>query len=85
MASTNSATGTTGPDPTTSGAAAQANSLGNVDLNETVSNTSELKDKAPELWNKILEGIAMNICNKMKRDNDEIKRLMAESDKGLTA
>lgn len=44
----------------------------------TVSSLQELQKKAPKVYDAILQGIAMNICNEMKQHQDELKRIMDE-------
>lgn len=67
-------------DPTTAGNAAMAN----ADKKEVTSSTkinsmADLKSEAPDLYNKMMESIAMKICNGMKRHQDRLKRLMRDS------
>ncbi len=57
---------------------------GNVDMNMTISNAEDLKKKAPEVWRALLEGIGMSICNRMKQRNDRLKKMMRDSQRGLT-
>ena len=40
-----------------------------------LSSMNQLKAENPKLYNLMMEGIAMNICNKMKRDQDHLKTL----------
>jgi hypothetical protein len=39
---------------------------------------AELKEKAPEVYQKMLEGMASNMCQEMKRNQDRIKKIMRE-------
>lgn len=41
----------------------------------------ELKKKAPKVYNKMLEGMAMTICNEMQHRQDEIKKKRRESER----
>lgn len=38
-------------------------------------NLASLKEKAPKVYDAMMQGIAMNICQKMKRDQDKIKEI----------
>lgn len=39
----------------------------------------ELKQKAPEVYQKMMEGIAMDICREMQRHQDDIKKINREA------
>jgi hypothetical protein len=43
-----------------------------------VRNLEELKKEAPEIYNMMLMGIATNICNEMKAQQERLKKLMRE-------
>ncbi|MCB1118737.1 MAG: hypothetical protein KDK65_02115 [Chlamydiia bacterium] len=64
-------------DATTSSEAVRANAAGNKDYDTatTINNMSDLKEKAPEVWKKTLEGIAQQICRQMQDHQDRIKEL----------
>jgi len=48
-----------------------------------ISSMADLREKEPKLWNMILQGLAQNICSKMKENQDRLKRIMKENeDKG---
>lgn len=74
-----SAVGTTpskAPDATTAAAVAQSN----ADPSSTiVKDMGDLKRKAPKVYNQMMEGIGMNICNEMKHHQDRLKQLMREA------
>ena len=63
-----STTAVTG-DAVSQAGAAQANS------NTRISSLSDLKAKAPEVWQKMLEGIGMKICNEMREHQDRLKKI----------
>jgi len=44
----------------------------------TVSSMADLKKKSPKLYNMMMEGIAMDICNDMQHHQDKLKELMDE-------
>lgn len=43
-----------------------------------VNSMDELRTKAPEVYNKMMEGIANRIINEMRRRQERIKQLMRE-------
>lgn len=63
----------------TAGAVASANSGGELNTNTKINSMDDLKKKAPKLYQKMLEGIGMAICNDMRDHQERIKRLMRES------
>lgn len=42
----------------------------------TISSLSDLREKAPKIYNAMLQGIAMNICQHMKHMEDQRKQIM---------
>lgn len=51
----------------------------NGDVNkQTVTSLEDLKTKSPELYKAMIEGIAQNICRKMQKNQERIKKLMRE-------
>ena len=65
-------------DAVTQAGAAQSNGGGKADSNTKISSLADLKSKAPEVWQKMLEGIGMKICNEMRHHDDRIKKLRRE-------
>lgn len=65
-------------DAVTQGGAAQEHGKGTVNSNTKITSLQDLKEKAPEVWQKMLEGIAMNICNEMRHHEERIKKLRRE-------
>ncbi len=51
---------------------------GSFDMNSTVSSLGELKKKAPEVWNAIMQGIAQNIINDWSNQQARLKQQMEE-------
>lgn len=45
----------------------------------TVSSLEELKKIAPEVYQKMLEGIAMNMVSQIKKQADRLKEIMREA------
>ncbi|MFN4174174.1 MAG: hypothetical protein ACK4HV_03610 [Parachlamydiaceae bacterium] len=52
---------------------------GKVDSFTQVNSMADLKEKAPEVYRKMMEGIAMKICNQMKDSQERIKEMNRES------
>lgn len=69
----------TSANPTTAGAIATSNNSPAVSSSTKINSMEELREKAPKLYQMMLEGIAMKICGDMKRSQDEIKRIMREA------
>ena len=66
----------------TAGAVAQSNSnSAGVTSSTTVNSIKELKEKAPEVYQKMMEGIAQNICGKMKDHQDRLKQMMRDANR----
>lgn len=65
-------------NPLTAGAIASTQGSG-ASSSTTINSMADLKKKAPELYQKMLEGIAMGICNSMKDHQERLKKLMRES------
>lgn len=67
-------------DPTTAAAVASTHTHGGeVNSNTKINSLKDLKEKAPELYNKMLESIAMHICGEMREHQDRLKRMMREA------
>jgi len=64
-------------NPATAGAVASANG-GEANSTTKISSIEDLKKKSPELYQKMLEGIGMAICNDMKEHQNRLKKLMRE-------
>jgi hypothetical protein len=47
-----------------------------VDMGTTISSLAELKSKAPEVWFAMMQGIAMNVCQDIERQQDHLKKAM---------
>ncbi len=63
----------------TAGAIASSNTPTGVTSSTTVNSIKELREKAPEVYQKMLEGIAMSICGKMKDHQDRLKKMMRDA------
>lgn len=66
-------------DPTTAGHAAQANkSKKDFDVDTKISSVGDLREKAPKVFDKMMEGIAMNIISKMRKAQERLKEMWRE-------
>jgi hypothetical protein len=67
-------------DPTTAGNAAQANKTKkDFDAKTQISTLEDLRKAAPEVFKKMMEGIAMGIISKMRRAQDRLEEMWRES------
>lgn len=51
---------------------------GSYDSDETFGSLAELRDKQPELFNKMMEGLAQNIVMKIKRNETRLRELQKQ-------
>lgn len=67
----------TAANPTT---AQEETASGGMDqsVSTTVSSMADLKTQAPQVYNAMMQGIGMNICNDMQHHQDQLKQLMDE-------
>ncbi len=66
---------------TAAGAAASGNAAAAAGYTSatTVSTVADLREKAPQVWNAMLLGIAQNICSESQHHADRLKELMQEA------
>ncbi|MCB1111443.1 MAG: hypothetical protein H7A37_01475 [Chlamydiales bacterium] len=69
----------TAPPPETTTTTSAPSTTAEVSSATTVSSMEDLKKKAPEVYQKMLEGIAMNMITQMKRRQDHLKEIMREA------
>lgn len=71
--------------PTSQNAAtAEASATANAnkkdyDMETTVNSAADLKEKAPEVWDKMMQGIAQNIIKDMRQRQERLKKMMREA------
>jgi len=63
----------------TAGAVASSNAPANLTSSTTINSLADLKKKAPQLYQQMMQGIGMSICNDMQHHQDRLKELMRES------
>lgn len=74
--------------PTEGGDLGDASHLSKVDGNmgdgkfESVSSMADLKEKAPEVYRAMIQGIGMNICNEMRKHQRRLKEIMRKARNG---
>lgn len=56
-----------------------ASAAGGYSSMTTISSMGQLKEIAPDVYNGMMQGIAMQICNEMKHHQDNIKKLMRDA------
>lgn len=67
-------------NPATAAAVASVHaSAGEANSNTRVNSLEDLKKKAPDLYKKMMEGIAMHICGEMREHQARLKKLMREA------
>lgn len=49
-----------------------------VKMSDKITTLEDLRKKAPEVYQKMLEGIAQDMCAKMRDDAERFKQLMRE-------
>ncbi|MGK5594125.1 MAG: hypothetical protein ACSNEK_02050 [Parachlamydiaceae bacterium] len=52
--------------------------------NTTVGSISELQQKAPQVYQAMMEGLAMNIVGKMRDDQARLKKIMKEGERAFS-
>lgn len=79
---TDAVTPTSGGGSTTSGTEGASGPKGeheNWTMKTTLSSMGELQKKAPKLYKMMMEGIAMQMINQMKRQQDHLKDIMRDA------
>ncbi|CCB85665.1 MULTISPECIES: hypothetical protein [Parachlamydia] len=74
VASTSSSTSTSSTTSTTA-----TGTTGNYTSTTSINSLADLKKKAPKVYNAMMQGIAMNICNEMKAHQDRLKKMMRDA------
>jgi DNA polymerase II small subunit/DNA polymerase delta subunit B len=70
----------TSQNATTAEASATANATKkDYDMDMVVRSTADLKTKAPEVWDKMMEGIAQNIISQMRKRQERLKEMMRKA------
>ncbi len=82
---------TSSTSPVSAGSATQASTesasktaasgSSNYSTSTSINSMEDLKNKAPEVYQKMLESIAMKICNEMKHHQERIKEILQEARK----
>lgn len=67
------------PDAVTAGAIAQTHGSAEITGSTTIKSMADLKKKAPKVYQMMMEGIAMNICNEMQHSQERLKKMMREA------
>jgi hypothetical protein len=64
----------------TAGAVASANAPASVTSSTKIGSLADLKKKAPEVYNEMMKGIAMSVCQDMEAHQQRQKKIMRESE-----
>jgi hypothetical protein len=64
-------------DAVTQAGAAQSNH-DQASMSDTINSLSELKEKAPEVYNQMMLGIATNICSNMQHQQERLKQAIRQ-------
>ncbi|KAF3361724.1 hypothetical protein PHSC3_001723 [Chlamydiales bacterium STE3] len=64
-----------------SGSSAPTSGGGGYTTSTTVATLAQLKEKAPQVYNAMMEGLAMNIVSKMRSDQAHLKQIMREGNR----
>jgi hypothetical protein len=65
--------------PPVTGTPTGSNPAGQSTTFTTIRDVSDLQTKAPEVWQAMLQGIAINIIGKMKKSQSRIKEIMRDA------
>lgn len=60
----------------TAGAVASSNSTATIGTK--LNSLADLKKKAPELYEKMMQGIAMSVCRDMQHHQERLKKMMRQ-------
>lgn len=60
------------------GSVASKNAPASYTMDTQIDSVESLKEKAPEVYQKMLEGVAQNIIGKMRKQQERLKKLMRE-------
>jgi len=58
--------------------AAGASPTGEVTTMTTIGSLADLRQKSPKVYNAMMQGVAMNICNEMKHHEDEREKIIKD-------
>lgn len=78
---TEAVTPTSGGSSTTAGPESNPQHTAKAHSSNSFSSLADLKRKAPKLYKVMMEGVAMQIVDSMKRQQDHIKEVMREGRK----
>lgn len=69
-------------DPTTAGniaASKPSSKKGEVTTMTSISSMSELRQRAPKVYNMMMQGIGMCICHEIAKQQAHLKKMMADA------
>ena len=74
-----SATSTSGATSPATSTGAPTGTAGEFNASTTIGSMSELKEKAPTLYNAMMQGVAAKISNDMKDHQERLKEMQREA------
>ena len=60
------------------GATGSASTSSEALISSTIGSMADLQAQSPEVYNAMMQGIAMNICNEMAREQAHLKQIQDE-------
>lgn len=81
MSATQSSNAPVNPTSLPAGKTAPTGKSSSSNSDTKINSLAELQEKAPEVWKAMLEGLAMNICNKMRDSQERLKQMMREAER----
>ncbi len=63
-------------NPTTAAAVVTSQQGATINSSTSIGSLADLKRKSPTLYNAMMQGIGMSICNRMKDNQDHLKQMM---------
>lgn len=74
-----SASSSTATEGATSTSTSPTGTAGEFNASTQIGSMSDLKDKAPELYKAMMQGLATNICNDMKDHQERLKEMQRQA------
>lgn len=78
-ASTSGVNSTSGTPASTASTSTTPTAANTQTVAGTIGSMADLKNESPQVYNAMMQGIAMNICNEMDRHQKELKRIQQEA------
>lgn len=79
VASVTGAENTEASTATTTATGTPTGTTGDFNASTPISSMADLKEKAPELYKAMMEGLAMNIVNEMRQHQEKLKEMQRQA------